>query len=57
KTLPGMAQAVAATIDALGWNDIVGTIAGDDTIMVVCRAEKIAEDLMDKITRMVRGVS
>ena len=57
KTLPGMAQAVAATIDSLGWNDIVGTIAGDDTIMVVCRAEKIAEDLMDKLTRMVRGVS
>ncbi|MGI6622484.1 MAG: arginine repressor [Clostridiaceae bacterium] len=57
KTLPGMAQAVAATLDALGWSDIVGTIAGDDTVMVVCRAEKIAEDLMDKITRMVRGVS
>ncbi len=57
KTLPGMAQAVAATLDALGWNDIVGTIAGDDTIMIVCRAEKIAEDLMEKFTRMVRGVS
>ncbi|HHW22625.1 MAG TPA: arginine repressor [Clostridiaceae bacterium] len=57
KTLPGMAQAVGATLDALGWSDIVGTIAGDDTVMVVCRAEKIAEDLMDKITRMVRGVS
>lgn len=57
KTLPGMAQAVAATIDALGWNDIVGTIAGDDTILIVCRAEKIAEDLMEKFTRMVRGVS
>lgn len=57
KTLPGMAQAVGATLDALGWNDIVGTIAGDDTIMVICRAEKIAEDLMEKFTRMVRGVS
>ncbi len=57
KTLPGMAQAVAATLDALGWNDIVGTIAGDDTIMIICRAEKIAEDLMEKFTRMVRGVS
>lgn len=57
KTLPGMAQAVAATMDALGWNDIVGTIAGDDTIMIICRAEKIAEDLMEKFTRMVRGVS
>ncbi len=57
KTRPGMAQAVAASLDGLGWNDIVGTIAGDDTIMIVCRAEKIAEDLMEKFTRMVRGVS
>ena len=57
KTLPGMGQAVAATMDSLGWNDIVGTIAGDDTILIVCRAEKIAEELMDKLTRMVRGVS
>jgi transcriptional regulator of arginine metabolism len=57
KTLPGMAQAVAATMDSLGWNDIVGTIAGDDTMLVVCRAEKLAEDLMDKLTRMVRGVT
>ncbi len=57
KTLPGMAQAVAATVDTLGWNDIVGTIAGDDTILIICRAEKIAEDLMEKILRMVRGVT
>lgn len=57
KTLPGMAQAVGATVDALGWNDVVGSIAGDDTVMIICRAEKIAEDLMEKFTRMVRGVS
>lgn len=57
KTLPGMAQAVAATMDSLGWNDIVGTIAGDDTVLIVCRAEKLAEDIMEKLTRMVRGVS
>ncbi len=57
KTLPGMAQAVGATVDSLGWNDIVGCIAGDDTIMIICRAEKIAEDLMEKFTRVVRGVS
>ena len=57
KTLPGMAQAVGATVDSLGWNDVVGTIAGDDALMIICRAEKIAEDLMEKFTRMVRGVS
>ncbi|NLM72911.1 MAG: arginine repressor [Clostridiaceae bacterium] len=57
KTRPGMAQAVAATIDGLGWEDVVGTIAGDDTILIVCRAEKIAEELMEKFTRIVKGVN
>jgi transcriptional regulator of arginine metabolism len=57
KTRPGMAQAVAATIDGLGWEDVVGTIAGDDTILIVCRAEKIAEELMEKFTRIVKGAS
>ncbi|MBE7019455.1 MAG: arginine repressor [Ruminococcaceae bacterium] len=36
-TAAGMAQGIAATIDRMGRADILGTIAGDDTIMVVCR--------------------
>lgn len=55
KTLPGMAQAVASSIDALGWYEVLGTIAGDDTLMIVCRAEQFAEELMERFTRMVRG--
>ncbi len=55
KTLPGMASAVASTIDSLGWTDIVGTIAGDDTIMVVTRAERIAEELQDRFTLLLKG--
>ena len=35
-TAAGMAQGIAATIDHMGRGDILGTIAGDDTIMVVC---------------------
>lgn len=54
KTLPGMAQACASAVDSLKWPDIIGTIAGDDTIMVVCRAEKTAEGLVDKLNRMVK---
>lgn len=53
KTLPGMAQAAASAIDNLKWTDIVGSIAGDDTIMIVCRAEKIAEEMVDKINKMI----
>lgn len=44
KTLAGMAQAAAAAIDALGWNEIVGSIAGDDTIFVVMRSAEKAEE-------------
>ena len=34
KTISGMAMAVAAAIDAMNWNEVVGCIAGDDTIIV-----------------------
>ncbi len=54
KTLPGMAQASASAVDSLKWIDIVGTIAGDDTIMIVCRAEKIAEELVNRLNRMIK---
>jgi carbamoyl-phosphate synthase large subunit len=55
KTLPGMAPAVASAIDSLGWSEIVGTIAGDDTIMVVTRAERIAEEIQGKFNRILEG--
>jgi len=54
KTLPGMAQAAASAIDSLKWSEIVGTIAGDDTIMIVCRAEKIAEEMVNRFNRMTK---
>ena len=44
----------ASTIDALKWNEILGTIAGDDTLMVVCRAERIAEELVEKLNKLTR---
>lgn len=54
KTLPGMAQAAASAIDSLKWTEIIGTIAGDDTIMIVCRAEKIAEELVNRFNKMIK---
>ena len=38
KTVSGMAMAVAAALDAMNWNEIVGCIAGDDTIMCAVRS-------------------
>ncbi|HHV96657.1 MAG TPA: arginine repressor [Clostridiaceae bacterium] len=54
KTLPGMAQAVASVIDSLKWPDIIGSIAGDDTVMIVCRAEKIAENIVEEFNKMAK---
>lgn len=54
RTLPGMAPACASAIDSLKSSEVVGTIAGDDTIMIVCRAEKIAEEMVNRFNRMVK---
>lgn len=53
KTLAGMAQAAASAIDSLKWQEILGTIAGDDTLIMVCRAEKIAEEIVNKFCKMI----
>lgn len=49
KTVSGMAMAVAAAIDAMNFTEIVGSIAGDDTIMCAIRSIDETKDLMDKL--------
>ena len=53
KTVSGMAMAVCAAIDSLKWNEVVGSIAGDDTIMCVIRSMDDAVKIMDKISKIV----
>ena len=54
KTVPGMAMAVAAALDAMHMREIVGTIAGDDTIMLAIRSAEEAEIVKDKIEDILR---
>ena len=49
KTVPGMAMAVAASLDALRMKEVVGSIAGDDTIMMAIRTVDETYRVMDKI--------
>jgi transcriptional regulator of arginine metabolism len=49
KTDAGQAQPLAVAIDRAGLPEIVGTIAGDDTILVICRSATIAADLSRRI--------
>ena len=53
KTYSGMAQAAAAAIDALQMQDIVGSVAGDDTILIVMRSTEIAGDFTEKYKELL----
>lgn len=53
KTVSGMAMAVAAAIDAMKYSEIVGTIAGDDTIMMAVRTVEDTKSLMNQILQLV----
>lgn len=53
KTTPGSAQPVAAGIDAEAWPEIVGTVAGDDTILVICPDRKAARKFIARLQEML----
>ena len=53
KTVSGMAMAVAAALDAMNWNEIVGCIAGDYTIMCAVRTVDDTILLMEKIKKLL----
>ena len=52
KTVSGMAMAVAAAVDAMEWYEIVGCIAGDDTVMCAVRSTEETIQVMDKIYKI-----
>lgn len=53
KTVPGMAMAVAAALDALHFHEIVGCIAGDDAIMCAIRSVDDTIIVMEKLRRIM----
>lgn len=48
KTLPGTANAVASTIDSARWPEIIGTLAGDDNILVVIKPIEAVGRVIEK---------
>ena len=53
KCSPGLAGAACATIDAMNVHEVVGTIAGDDTIFMLCRTADEARGVAEALTRMI----
>ena len=54
-TLPGLAQAVAAGIDNLSLAEVLGCVAGDDTILVVTRHESAAKNISERIHILMKA--
>ncbi|HLS06901.1 MAG TPA: transcriptional regulator ArgR [Bacillota bacterium] len=53
KTLPGNAHAVGVLIDNLTWDEIMGTICGDDTCLIICRTEESTDDVKNRFLNML----
>ena len=53
KTLPGNANAIGALIDHLDWEEILGTICGDDTILIICRTPEQTEIISNRFLEML----
>lgn len=53
KTVPGMAMGVAAALDGQNWPEILGCIAGDDTIMCAAQSNEQAKSVAQKLKKIV----
>lgn len=53
KALPGNAHAIGALIDNLEWDEIMGTICGDDTCLIICRTEDDSAAIQERFLSML----
>ena len=56
RTPPGAAQFLASAVDRAALHDVVGTIAGDDTLLVIAREPLSGKDLADRFTGMAASI-
>lgn len=55
RTVMGGAQPVAAALDGAGWPDVLGTIAGDDTVLIVCSSPRQAAEVEARLRKMLES--
>jgi transcriptional regulator of arginine metabolism len=52
RTVSSGAQPIAEAIDAAAWPDVVGTVAGENTILIICRSEEARLSLSDRLRKL-----
>ncbi|MCI3920196.1 transcriptional regulator ArgR [Paenibacillus sp. TRM 82003] len=53
KSLPGTANTIGELIDNLDWPDVMGTICGDNTVLIICRSTEASGRVVDDILSML----
>ena len=51
-TLPSGAQPVAEALDGQGWPEVIGTLAGENTVLIICRSEQARQTLTARIVEL-----
>jgi transcriptional regulator of arginine metabolism len=54
KTPPGGAQPLAAAVDSEHWKGVAGTLAGDDTVLVVCSSRSACDSVQKRVEELLR---
>ena len=55
RTVKGGAQPLAAALDYEGWTDVVGTLAGDDTVLIICADPPHAAEVESRLRKMLES--
>lgn len=53
KCLPGTANAIGALIDNMEWQEVMGTICGDDTILMICRTKTQSGEVVERLLELL----
>lgn len=54
KCLPGTAPGVGSAVDHLAWPEMIGSVAGDDTVLIICRPKEATEQLVERFRQLMR---
>jgi transcriptional regulator of arginine metabolism len=54
KTASGGAGAVGAAVDQAGWSEVIGTIAGEDTVLVIARSPAMRQAVASRLAALAR---
>ena len=55
KTVPSGAQPVGSALDSAGWPDVLGTLAGDDTVLIICRSTQGRDRIAKRLRNYLRS--